>query len=110
MGIRINFHLVRGRIDARAAPVGRLSCKEEAMKGSRRRTLAAAVIVLVVGGAAAIFLGNYFGPVKSNIRRLGNPDPQVQKQAVDALVQMGQTAVPALAEALKDKKAYVRTN
>src|SRR5262245_23386480 len=63
------------------------------MKGARRRILAAAVIVLVVGGAVAIFLGDYFGPVKSNIRQLGNPDPQVQKQAIDALVQMGQTAV-----------------
>ena len=32
----------------------------------------------------------------------------MQKQAVDALVQMGQTAVPALAEALKDKEPGVR--
>ena len=78
------------------------------MKGTRRRILAAAVIVLVVGGAAAIFLGDYFGPVKSNIRRLGNPDQQVQKQAIDALVQMGQSAVPALAEALQDKEPGVR--
>src|SRR5262249_45388239 len=80
------------------------------MKGTRRRILAAAVIVLVVGGAGAIFLVDYFGPVKSNIRRLGNPDQQVQKQAIDALVQMGQSAVPALAEALKDKNSAVRTN
>ena len=85
--------------------------KEEAMKGTRRPILAAAVIVLVVGGAAAaIFLVDYFGAVKSNIRKLGNPDERVQKQAVDALVQMGQSAVPALAEALKDKNSVVRTN
>ena len=71
------------------------------MKGTRRRILAAAVIVLVVGGAVAIFLGDYFGPVKSNIRKLGNPDKRVQKQAVDALVQMGQTAVPV------DRKSVV---
>ena len=78
-------------------------------KGTHRRILAAAVIVLVVGGAAAaIFLVDYFAPVKSNIRKLGNPDERVQKQAVDALVQMGQTAVPALAEALKDKEPGVR--
>ena len=80
------------------------------MKGARRRILAAAVIALVVGGAGAIFLVDYFRPVKSNIRRLGNPDERVQKQAVNALVQMGQTAVPALAEALKDKNSVVRTN
>jgi HEAT repeat protein len=52
--------------------------------------------------------GAYFGPVKSNILKLGNPDERVQKQDVDALVQMGQTAVPALAEALKDKEPGVR--
>ena len=78
------------------------------MKGARRRILVAAVIVLVVGGAVAIFLVDYFRPVKSNIRRLGNPDERVQKQAVNALVQMGQTAVPALAEALKDKETDIR--
>ena len=66
------------------------------MKGARRRILAAVVIVLVVGGAVAIFLVDYFRPVKSNIRRLGSPDEWVQKQAVNALVQMGPTAVPAL--------------
>ena len=50
------------------------------MKGTRRRILVAAVIVLVVGGAAAaIFLVDYFAPVKSNIRKLGNPDERVQK-------------------------------
>src|SRR5262249_59070989 len=80
------------------------------MKGARRRILAAAVIVLVVGGGVAIFLVDYFGPVKSNIRQLGNPDERVQKEAVKALVQMGQPAVPALAEALKVKNSVVRTN
>ena len=55
-----------------------LVVKEEAMKGVRRRILAAAVIVLAVGGAVAIFLGDYFGPVKSNIRQLGNPDERGQ--------------------------------
>ena len=79
------------------------------MKGARRRILAAAVIVLVVGGAAAaIFLVDYFDPIKSNIRKLGNPDERVQKQAFDALVQMGQPAVPALVEALKDQDSSVR--
>jgi HEAT repeat protein len=80
------------------------------MKGARRRILAAAVIVLAVGGAGAIFLVDYFGPSKSNIRRLGNPDKRVQQEAVKALAQMGQTAVPALAEALKHKDSVVRTN
>src|SRR5215471_8185775 len=80
------------------------------MKRTRRRILAATVIVLVVGGAVAIFLVDYFGPVNSNIRKLGNPDERVQKQAVNALVQMGQSAVPALAEALKDKNSVNRTN
>ena len=32
------------------------------------------------------------------------------QEAVNALVQMGQSAVPALAEALKDKNSVVRTN